>query len=349
MAKILFGLCSVGIGHVIRSKVLIDHLSKEHDIFIVASNLAYEYLKDQYGNKVHNIEGFELVFKQNVVLSVKTLLKNLRKVSYKNYADLKKVKEEIEKFNPQVVISDWETFSSFVANDLKLPLISIDNQHYLLYGNFSFPETYRMQYLKAVAVLKSLMYKAKIYIIMTLPGSKVDNKTNVFPIKPILRNEIVNAKPKVKDYIFVYQSTKSHEKLVHILKRINYKFIIYGFGREEVVGNLIFKKFSEGKEYFDDLSNAKAVITNGGFTLISESLYLNKPLLIIPIKKHFEQILNAMYIKNNNYGEYFDELKERNVVEFITNLRNYKVSDVKRWDNKEAFQLIDMIIRKETK
>src|SRR3989344_2416500 len=130
MVRILFGLCSVGLGHAIRSKVIIDHLMEKNDLFILASNKAYVYLKKYYGDRVYNIEGFELVFRKNIVLSLKTLLKNLRKVSYKNYVRLNNVRDLVDRFDPQIVISDWEIFSSFVARDRKIPLISIDNQHY---------------------------------------------------------------------------------------------------------------------------------------------------------------------------------------------------------------------------
>jgi len=349
MVRILFGLCSVGLGHAIRSKVIIDHLMEKNDLFILASNKAYVYLKKYYGDRVYNIEGFELVFRKNIVLSLKTLLKNLRKVSYKNYVRLNNVRDLVDRFDPQIVISDWEIFSSFVARDRKIPLISIDNQHYLIYGNFSFSERYRFQYLKAVAILKSLMYGADYYLIMAFPGCNIKNRTNVFAIKPVLRESIINAKPKTKDYIFVYQSTKSYEKLIEILRRINYKFIIYGFEKEEKKGNLVFKKFNDGKEYFDDLVNAKAVMTNGGFTLISEALYLNKPVLVVPIKKHFEQILNAFYVKKSNYGIFFDDLNENHVVDFIINLKQYKFDTIKKWNNEETFKLLDMLIRKEAK
>ncbi|WP_263641100.1 glycosyltransferase family protein [Methanobrevibacter arboriphilus] len=56
------------------------------------------------------------------------------------------------------------------------------------------------------------------------------------------------------------------------------KFIVYGFNKEGIEGNLTFRKFNEDKIY-EDMSNAKAVITNGGFTLISEAIYLKKTYL----------------------------------------------------------------------
>jgi len=242
-----------------------------------------------------------------------------------------------------------ETFSCYVARDKKIPLISIDNQHFLFFGRYKFPEIYRLSHLKALMIVKGLVFGVKHYLIMCLPGHEIDNKNHVFAINSVIRNEIMEAKPKSKDYVFVYQSTKSYDKLIDLLKRINYRFIVYGFETDKVVGNLTFKRFNDQKEFMNDLVNCKAVITNGGFTLISEAIYLEKPLLVVPIKKHFEQVLNAFYVRENKFGEFYTDLNENHVVEFIMNLKKYKFDNVKKWDNEKAFMLLDMLIRKETK
>lgn len=347
MAKIVYGVISVGFGHATRSKVTIDHLKKQgHKVLIITSNNVYDYYKKYYNN-LYNIEGLELVFKKNSVLNFQTLLKNLQKASKKTYDKLVKVKEIIEEFNPDIFISDMESFTSYIAKEKNIPSITIDNQHYLIYGKYKFPERYRLSYLKALMIVKSIMFKTKYYLIMTLPGSKLEDQHNVFPIKPVIREEVINAKPKSLDYVFVYQSTKSYDKLIEILKRINYKFIIYGFNKDQKVGNLIFKKFDDGKEYLNDLINSKAIITNGGFTLISEAIYLKKPTLVVPIKKHFEQIINALYVKENNIGEFYDDLDENHVVEFIMNIKKYNFNKFEKWNNEETFRLLETIIKKE--
>ncbi|MBI2148218.1 hypothetical protein HYU23_00915 [Candidatus Woesearchaeota archaeon] len=349
MARILYGVVSIGLGHAMRSKVILDHLKKQgHKIFIVTSHKVYDYYKNYYDN-VYNIEGLEIVFRKNAILNLRTLIKNLQKASKKTYYKLVKVKEAIDKFNPEIVISDMETFSTYIANEKNTPSITIDNQHYLIYGKFKVPEKYKLSYLKALMIVKGIVFKTKYYLIMTLPGSVIENKPNIFQIKPVIREEILKSKSKSMDYVFVYQSTKSYDKLIEILKRINYKFIIYGFDKNQVVGNLIFKKFDDRKQFINDLANCKAVITNGGFTLISEALYLSKPMLVVPIKKHFEQVSNALYIQYNNFGVFYDDLDETHVVEFIMNLKKYKFDKVEKWNNEQTFGLLDMLIRKETK
>ena len=67
MARILYGLCNVGMGHAIRSKVIVSELIKKHDVKIVASGFTYSYLKKHFGSRVINIEGFELAFKKNKI------------------------------------------------------------------------------------------------------------------------------------------------------------------------------------------------------------------------------------------------------------------------------------------
>ncbi len=349
MARILFGVVSIGFGHVIRSKVIIEHLiANKHEVFIVTSHRAYDYIRKHFDN-VYNIEGLEIMFRQNSILNLRTILKNLEKASRKTYDKLVKVRKIIDKFDPQIAITDMETFTCFVSRDKNIPLISIDNQHYLLYGRYGFPEKYRLSHLKALMIVKGLVFSAKHYLIMGLPGQNVENKNHVFQINSILRDEVLNAKPKSNDYVFVYQSTKSYDKLIEILKRINYKFIVYGFDNDKKVGNLVFKKFNDGKEFMNDLINCKAVVTNGGFTLISEAIYLEKPLLVVPIKKHFEQVLNALYVQENKFGEFYSDLNENHAVEFIINLKKYKFDKIKKWNNEKAFMLLDMLIRKETK
>jgi uncharacterized protein (TIGR00661 family) len=349
MARILYGIISIGLGHAMRSKAVIDHLiKKKHDVMILTSHNVYDYYKKNYKN-VKNIEGLEIVFKKNTILNVQTLVKNLEKISRKTYDKFTEVKDSIEKFDPQIVISDMETFSTYVAHDKKLPLISIDNQHFLEYGKFHVPEQYRLSYLKALMVVRSIVLEAKYHVIMAFDGNRIVEKPNLFLVKPVLRKEILEAKTKSENYVFVYQSTKSYDKLIDILKRINYKFIIYGFDKDAVVGNLIFKKFNDSKNFIKDLTNSKAVITNGGFTLISEAMYLKKPMLIVPIKKHFEQIINALYIKENKLGEFYTDLTEKHVVEFLMNLKKYRTDKLKKWDNEQAFRLIETLINKETK
>ena len=102
------------------------------------------------------------------------------------------------------------------------------------------------------------------------------------------------------------------------------KFYIYNLNfKTSLSKNLIVKNFSE-REFLNDLINCQAVIANGGFTLMSEAIYLGKPMLSWPIKNDFEQILNAILLEKSGYGKFVSTMNTQIFEEFLNNLNLYK-------------------------
>ena len=54
--------------------------------------------------------------------------------------------------------------------------------------------------------------------------------------------------------------------------------------------------------FLEDLTSCKAVMATAGFTLMTESFYLRKPYLALPMHGQFEQELNAFWMAKLNYG-----------------------------------------------
>jgi uncharacterized protein (TIGR00661 family) len=81
-------------------------------------------------------------------------------------------------------------------------------------------------------------------------------------------------------------------------------------------GNLTYRPFSE-KGFIDDLRTARAVVASGGYTLMSEAVYLHKPMLAIPVEGQFEQVMNALYLEKLGYGMYAKQLTLDGLKEFL--------------------------------
>jgi uncharacterized protein (TIGR00661 family) len=347
MARILYGLCGVGIGHAVRTKLILEYLKeKKHEFFVITSGAAYYYLSKYFEN-VYDISGFELVFKNNKIMSFRTLFKNLTKFNLSNYKNIKEVIIRIDEFKPEIVISDWETVSSFYAKNRKLQLISIDNQGYTKYGDYDIQFKYLFQYWKARFFLKTLVKNPDYNIVMLLPGTKLKNIENVFGVSPLIREDIKNAKRKIGNHILVYDSTRNHERLIKILREIKTEFIVYGYKRIAKEGNIEFKGFDDTSEFVRDLATCRGVITNAGFTLINEAIYLEKPLLCVPIRKHFEQILNALYVEYNNYGESHWRLSVKTIKKFIKSIDKYHYERPEYKD--DLYNVLDSLLEKVNK
>ncbi len=347
--KVFYSVCGEGMGHAIRSGVILEELTKKHDVYIFSSDRAYEYLNSKFEN-VFEIGGFNTVYENNTVRTKKTFFKALKT----NPTNLKEgynvLYKKAKELNPNIIISDFENYSSMVSNILKIPLISVDNIHMLAETEYEYPEHHRIDMVTAKAVARAYILRPERYIMTSFfyPPLKHPQKSAIYP--PVLRKEILNLKSEEGKHILVYQTSKTSINLMEELKEINEEFILYGFNKDIKDKNLTYRKFNEDQIY-EDMRTAKAIIVNGGFTMISEAIYLKKPVYSTPAKKNFEQILNGFYVDKLGYGEMHKSLNGKNIKEFLKKLDVYKenLKNYKQYDNKAILEDIEESIQKYAK
>ena len=344
--RIFYSVCGEGMGHAIRSSVILEHLTKKYDVYIFSSERAYEFLNNKFDN-VFEIGGFNTVYENNVVRTKKTFFKALKA----NPTNLKEgynvLYKECKRIKPNIIISDFENYSSMLSKIMNIPLISLDNIHMLTQCEYDYPPNHRADMLTAKAVTKSYILRPKRHIITSFfyPPLKHPKMTALYP--PVLREEIMKLEPVEGEHVLVYQTAESSINLMEELKKLDYKFIVYGFNKDEVDENLTYRSFNE-EQIFEDMRTAKAIIVNGGFTMISEAIYLKKPIYSTPAHKNFEQILNGFYVEKLGFGEYHDKLDVKKIENFLENLDKYQenLNKVEPWDNTEILKDLDLSIEK---
>lgn len=330
---IFYCICGEGMGHAIRSSVIIDRIKDKYDVYIFSSDRAYKYLNEKFDN-VYKIGGFNTVYINNKVSNTKTLINALKR----NPLNIKEGYEELykkaRKLSPDVIVTDFEIYATMVSKLLSIPLISLDNIHMITQTAIDYPPKHQGEMLKAKGVIKSYVIKPKIHILTSFFYPKIKPKKRAVLYPPVIREDILKLEPTIEDHIIVYQTSKESVKLVEQLKSLNEKFIVYGFNKDEVDKNLTYKLFNEN-EFYNDLASAKAVICNGGFTFISEAISLKKPIYSVPAIGNFEQTLNGFYVQKLGYGEYHEEMSPKKVEKFLKRLPKYqeKLAKVKKTNN----------------
>jgi len=346
MVKILYGVAGQGSGHSSRAKEIINYLEKNgHTVKVVSYDKGYKNLKDDFD--VEEIFGLSFSYKNNEAQYLSTFFKNFFKTP-EAVKSVERVSKLFDEFKPQIVFSDFEPISGLVANAKKIPLVSIDNQHYLTNTKIVFPKKYEQEAFAGKAVTKIVFLNVKAYLVTCFAKRELTNKkTFLFP--PILREEVLKTETKEGDYILVYL-TSPFQELIDILKNINKKFIVYGFDQDKKEGNLVFKNPSQ-KGFLKDLANCEGIIANAGFSLMSESLYLRKPYLALPVAGQIEQVANAIQIEQLGCGKYWDELNKERIESFLYNLNLYKrnLEKYKKEDNSKIFKKIDELIEEYAK
>ncbi len=320
--KILYGVVGEGMGHAMRSRVILEHLiAQEHDVEIMASGRAVDFLSKRFEG-VNRIHGLHMIYEENRVRPMKTLWSNVTTGATGLPKNIAAYFELVTSFRPQAVISDFESWTYLYGKTHRLPVLSVDNMQII--NRCTLPSEviagHQAEFQLTKAFIKSKLPFCDEYFITTFFHPEVrKERTRLFP--PILRPEILAAKRRRGDHLLVYTTGEGNDTFADTLHKSGLECRIYGMRRdlksEVVEGNLRFQPFSEDK-FIDDLASSRAVIAGGGFTLMGEAVYLRKPMLAVPLARQFEQVLNARYLELEGYGRHAETLDDpKTVTDFL--------------------------------
>jgi uncharacterized protein (TIGR00661 family) len=343
MTTILYGVNGEGAGHSTRSREVIEYLRRcGHQVIAASFDRGLENLKAAC--ETVEIHGLRFSYVDNQVRYRRTAAKNLftsPKIASSELRLIKLIRER----EVDLVITDFEPLTCRAARRTRTPLLSIDNQHMMTNAEVKTPREFRKDAAAAKLVTRMMTPGAAEYVVTSFFEAEIKKK-NTTIVPPILRRKIVEASAANEGHILVYVTSPS-PVLAEVLRNVRGEFRAYGFGRAGREGNVEFKKPSlDG--FAEDLLRSRAVIANAGFSLLTESLYLRKPFLAIPVKHQFEQMFNAYWLAKAGYGTYWEDLNKERVESFLYNLPEYdeRLSGYPRDGNQRLFATLDRIVPK---
>jgi uncharacterized protein (TIGR00661 family) len=326
VVRILYGVPGEGMGHATRSRVILDHLSRSHQVKIVVSGRAHDYLKQHFPD-VEEIRGLHLAYEGNAVDRSRTVYEIVRDAPDNLADNVLKYFAIARSFAPDCVVSDFESFAYFFGRRHRIPVVSIDNMQVINRCEHSsevIPESELESFTLAKTIIKAKLPGCYHYLITTFFFPPVRKpRTSLYP--PILRPEILAAGAHAApgEHVLVYQTATTHTELLDVLAAVpNVPFRVYGFRRDETRGNVILRDFSEAG-FVSDLASCRAVVAGGGFSLMGEAVYLGKPMLALPLAKQFEQSLNALYLAHLGYGECVSQVDSASIERFLARAPGY--------------------------
>jgi len=320
MASIVYGVCGEGSGHSSRAREMVTHLQElGHTVKVVSYDRGYTNLKNDFD--VFETEGPHITSLDNRVSIVKTFTDNLRRLP-QGHKKLQTLRKEIfKKFQPDCIITDFEPMTAYLANHYDLPLISLDNQHRIRYMTYPFPSYLKGDQLVTESIIRAIVPRPDVSLVTTFYYGKPKNdRTFFFP--PILRKEVLALQPRKEEHILVYL-TRGFESFLEKLRWFTReRFLVYGYDRKGEDGPIAYKAFSKDG-FLDDLATCKAVMGTAGFTLMTESMYLRKPYLALPMRGQFEQELNGFLLARLNYGINLRRVNRTAIGDFLYRLPDF--------------------------
>jgi len=306
MSKILYSLCGDGRGHATRVRTIVEELRHDNDIVIYAPQDAYDLLSPIYqdtGVEVRRIPCLHLLYNSRQKIHYwKTIWHGLN-FFYQAPGLIQQLQHEIEREEPDLIITDYEPLLPRAASQYDIPHISLNHQHFLIACDLSSLPPYlkgHSIFMRNVVNLYSKNHDETIissfYFPPLKPGFEYCTQIGV-----LLRSEIVQARIEHGDHIVVYLRRYATPSVLRALQGCGCDVRIYGLGALPSTGSLRFFAIDPYR-FIEDLATSRALVCTAGNQLVGESFFLEKPVLAMPEHRNYEQHINAYFVKESKGG-----------------------------------------------
>ena len=332
--KVLFAVCSWGLGHATRDLPLIQRMIEAgHNVTVVGTGRSLSLLRKELGKNCRFLDipdysspysekgflvakfvGYLPVYIEEIVREHRKIKKLVRKDGYERIISDNRfgvydstipsyfISHQLRFIPPRrvkIFERATEGFNySFKRNFLKF-LVPDDRDNPLsgdLSHNLRFFKDGKVEYLGILSSLRKLKVKEDIDYFISLSGPE--------PQRTILERKLLKQAPLLKGKV-----------VIALGKPEEYK--------EEVRGNIRIISFLDREKQEEIMNRAKLVIARPGYTTLMELAFLGKKALLIPTPGQTEQIYLASYhrSKGNFYSVDQDEL---DLVRDVERAKQYK-------------------------
>ena len=329
MARIIYALSGQGRGHTSRVIAISGELrARGHEVTFCCGGTAGDILLRR-GEPVIQVPALRQIMESNELRLLQTLVRN-RDAIGKQHAIITDLADTFAAYAPHLVIVDFEAFAPRAADRIGVPVVSFNHQQIITESRYSLPLKFRMDAVISELVVRMIAPKNPVLTIITsffYPALRTPETTTYVP--PIIRPAVQRLTPHRGEHVLVYYNhADGAEQVLRTLRKVDAPFIVYNFDHPRSghpYPNIHFKDPCID-EFLNDLAGSRAVISTAGFTLMSEALYLGKPLLVAPNRGIFEQTLNALFLEREGLGVAVIDhpLTEHDVTHFLANHSAYE-------------------------
>ncbi|MEO6901963.1 MAG: glycosyltransferase family protein [Bacteroidia bacterium] len=300
--KILYAIQGTGNGHISRARDIIPLLQKKGEVSILVSGIQADM---ELPFKVdYRFKGLSFIFGKNggvdlvstyLKMDINTLLKDIEQVPIENY---------------DLIINDFEPITAWACKQKKLACISLSHQCAVLSKHSPKPKKKNPL---GRSVLKYYAPTTKQY---GFHFSKFDE--NIFT--PVIRKEIRELTPTKNKHYTVYLPAYDDERLFkNLLQLKGVEWQVFSkHNKNTIKRNNVTIQPIENNAFINSLATCTGVLCGAGFETPAEALFLNKKLLVIPMKTQYEQHCNAAALKEMG-------------IKVIKSLKKKNHGDIKKW------------------
>ena len=203
---------------------------------------------------------------------------------------------------PDVLINFYEPLGGLFVLRYKppLPMIAVAHQFMFLHPEYQFPEGFAIQKRSTMLFTHLTGMGAARRLALSLYDAEPLPSKRLMVIPPLLRDELFALKPsQAEPFFLVYLFHHSLAEALINWHQHHPDVPVHCYWNnpeaEEttVHGKTLTFHQLHGQHFLEKMAASRGVVTTSGFESMAEAMYLAKPLLLNPVRKHFEQHCNA--------------------------------------------------------
>lgn len=312
---ILFSINGLGMGNSTRCHVVIQRLASEAEIHVITSGNGLFFLSDRPEiSSLSETLPLSYAFSGDGVSALGTLA-GVRKIRGVLHEKKERLETLLDKLNPDLVVTDSEYVIRPVLRR-GIPLAGINNSDVVVSQYFrrkDLPSSIRAHFW-CIEYSDYLLHRMKWSMAVSPSPFAGNPRSNVFKRTGLIvrdgARETAQERtgksvplPREIDRIVVMLSGSAFASQISALHTLPWKVDV--IGREGIsAGNVTYHgKIRESLEF---VRKAGALVINGGFSSVSEAIAMMRPVYVIPVPNHAEQMINALMVKEIGAGDVAD-------------------------------------------
>ncbi len=251
---------------------------------------------------------------------------------------IKFISQSIKTHKVDCVVNFYEPLSGLVYKYLNpgVPKVSLAHQFLATHQSFRFPQGNYFKKRLLFVLNKITAYGSTKIFALSFTPLKPEKLKNILVSPPLLRNKIIDLQSDDQDFIMGY--ILNHGIAEHIINwhkgNTHVKCIFFWDkpeSKEKLVinKNLVFYRPNDEK-FIEYLRKCKGFITTAGFESVCEAFYLNKKMMVVPVKGHYEQLCNAFEAEKHGAVRN-EEYNPSILIKEIGKNGNEQNTDIKKW------------------
>jgi uncharacterized protein (TIGR00661 family) len=317
--KVLFVVQGEGRGHMTQA-ISLRQLLEKNDFEVCGALVGTSarrkfpefFIKQFSGVEVIRMQSPNFVTKNNRGINIAaTAWSNL--LRFRTYLrSAKLLKQKVAEWSPDIIVNFYEPivglYAKTVHKSKRPPIICIAHQYLSEHPAFEFPEGHIMDRLFLRSYTNFTSYGAQKILALAFSELGYYKNERLKVVPPLLRQEVKQQVVSKMGYYLCYLVNSGYRNDIEKWHRDNPGYCLHVFTDMEmekefveVHENLFFHKLSDTK-FLSYMSGCNGLISSAGFESVCEAFYLDKPVFMVPVEGHFEQLCNGYDAKRAGVG-----------------------------------------------